>query len=38
MYKNLPINRKYSSSKNIIKKVDHYIWWFNNQKEKDHQL
>ena len=26
-YKNLDINRIYSSSKNKIKKIDHFIWW-----------
>mgnify|MGYP001283379054 CR=1 FL=1 len=31
-YKNLFINRKYSSSKNIIKKIDHYQWWLSQQK------
>ena len=31
-YKNLYINRKYSSNKHIIKKIDHYQWWFMNQK------
>ena len=31
-YKNLYINRKYSSSKKIIKKLDHYQWWFLKQK------
>ena len=33
-FKNLEINRKYSSNKKIIKKLDHYIWWFQNQKKK----
>ncbi len=31
-FKNLYINRKFSASKNIIKKLDHYLWWFNKQK------
>ena len=31
-YKNLNINRKYSSSKKKIKKLDHYLWWFQKQK------
>ena len=31
-YKNLEINRKYSSSKKKIKKIDHYLWWFQKQK------
>lgn len=31
-YKNLYINRKYSSNKKIIKKIDHYQWWFLRQK------
>jgi len=31
-YKNLDINRKYSSSKKKIKKIDHYLWWFQKQK------
>ena len=31
-YKNLYINRKYSSNKKIIKKIDHYQWWFQKQK------
>tara|TARA_Y100000590_G_scaffold470145_1_gene662292 strand:+ start:154 stop:651 length:498 start_codon:yes stop_codon:yes gene_type:complete len=30
-FKNLEINRKYSSSKKIIKKLDHYLWWFQKQ-------
>lgn len=33
-YKNLPINRKYSSNKNIIEKIDHYLWWFQKQKNR----
>lgn len=33
-YKNLYINRRYSSSKNIIKKLDHYQWWFSQQKSR----
>ena len=31
-YRNLDINRRYSSSKKIIKKIDHYQWWFQKQK------
>ena len=31
-YKNLLINRRYSSSKTIITKLDHYQWWFLKQK------
>ncbi|RPG61114.1 MAG: hypothetical protein CBD98_004035 [Flavobacteriaceae bacterium TMED238] len=31
-YKNLDVNRKYSSNKKIIKKIDHYQWWFLKQK------
>jgi len=31
-YKNLCINRKYSSNKRIIQKIDHYQWWFTKQK------
>ena len=31
-YKNLHINRKYSSNKKKIKKIDHYQWWFVQQK------
>ena len=33
-FKNLYINRKYSSSKKIIKKIDHYEWWFQKQKQR----
>lgn len=33
-YKNLLINRKYSSSKKKIKKIDHYLWWFTKQKQR----
>ena len=33
-FKNLEINRKYSANKKIIKKIDHYIWWFQNQKKR----
>ena len=32
IYKNLYINRKFSSRKKIIKKLDHYQWWFLKQK------
>lgn len=31
-FKNLYVNRKYSASKKVIKKLDHYLWWFNKQK------
>ena len=31
-YKNLDINRIYSSSKKKIKKIDHFIWLFTKQK------
>ena len=27
-YKNLEINRIYSSNKKKINKIDHYLWWF----------
>ena len=37
-FKNLEINRKYSSNKKIIKKLDHYIWWFQNQKKRQSKL
>lgn len=30
-YKNLYINRKFSASKKIIKKINHYLWWFQKQ-------
>lgn len=33
-YKNLEINRKYSSSKKLIQKIDHYQWWFQKQKKR----
>ena len=33
-YKNLQINRVYSSNKSKIKKIDHYLWWFKKQKER----
>ncbi len=33
-YKNLFINRKYSSTKNIISKIDHYLWWFQKQQKR----
>ena len=33
-YRNLDINRRYSSSKKIIKKIDHYQWWFQKQKQR----
>ena len=31
IYKNLDVNRMYSSSKKKIKKIDHYLWWFKEQ-------
>ena len=34
IFKNLFINRKYSSKKVIIKKIDHYQWWLQNQKKR----
>jgi len=34
-FKNLKVNRKYSSNKKVIKKIDHYIWWFKNQKKRE---
>jgi len=37
-YKNLLINRKYSSNKIVIQKIDHYIWWLNNQKKRSSAL
>lgn len=33
-YKNLEINRVYSSNKKKIKKIDHYLWWFEKQKKR----
>ena len=33
-YRNLDINRRYSSSKKVIKKIDHYQWWFQKQKQR----
>ncbi len=33
-YKNLLVNRKYSSHKKMIKKIDHYQWWFQKQKNR----
>lgn len=33
-YKNLKVNRIYSSSKKKIKKLDHYLWWFQKQKKR----
>lgn len=33
-YKNLPINRLYSSNKFRIGVLDHYLWWFNEQKKR----
>jgi hypothetical protein len=35
IFKNLFINRKYSSKKNIIKKIDHYQWWLQKQKKEN---
>ena len=34
IYKNLEINRKYSSSKKKIKQIDHYLWWFKEQNSR----
>jgi len=34
IFKNLFINRKYSSKKTIIKKIDHYQWWLQKQKKR----
>lgn len=34
-FKNLRVNRRYSSNKKEIKKIDHYIWWFKNQKKRE---
>ena len=31
-FKNLFINRKYSSNKKNIKKLNHYLWWLTSQK------
>lgn len=33
-YKNLFVNRKFSANKKIIKKLDHYLWWFQKQKKR----
>ena len=33
-YRNLDINKRYSSSKKVIKKIDHYQWWFQKQKQR----
>ena len=33
-YRNLYINRKFASNKKKIKKIDHYQWWFKNQKKR----
>jgi len=30
-YKNFYINRKFSASKKIIEKINHYLWWFQKQ-------
>ena len=32
-YKNLKINRIYSSNKSQIKRLDHYLWWFKNKRK-----
>ena len=34
IYKNLYINRRYSSKKIIVKKIDHYQWWLLKQKKR----
>ena len=34
IYKNLEINRKYSSNKKKIKQIDHYLWWFKEQNSR----
>ncbi len=31
--RNNPINRKFSLSNSVIKKIDHYNWWFKNNRE-----
>lgn len=33
-YKNLKINRKYSSNSKKISKIDHYEWWFTKQRNR----
>jgi len=33
-YKNLEINRRFSSNKKKIKKLDHYLWWLRDQKKR----
>ena len=33
-YKNLDINRKYSSNKKKISRIEHYLWWLTNQKKR----
>ena len=33
-FKNLFVNRKFSASKKVIKKLDHYLWWFNKKKSR----
>ena len=33
-YRNLYINRKFATSKKKIIKIDHYQWWFKNQKKR----
>ncbi len=38
LYKNLAINRLYSSNKTKIKKLDHYLWWLTEQKNRRSSL
>lgn len=38
VYKNLAINRLYSSNKTKIKKLDHYLWWLTEQKNRRSSL
>ena len=33
-YKNQEINRRYAAKKKILKKIDHYQWWFQGQKQR----
>ena len=33
-YKNLEINRRFSSNKKKIKRLDHYLWWLKDQKKR----
>lgn len=37
-FKNLNINRKYSSNKKKINRLDHYLWWLTKQKKRDSYL